>query len=94
MEEKINKAVEDKQLIIRYIEEIQQKRESLDKIIAGWQTDKHELELKLAKMKSRWKGIKKSCGTIMRFLFAGHGFQNRDFVMSSAMRKVAKSEIV
>ena len=38
LEEKINKAVEDKQLIIRYIEEIQQKRESLDKIIAGWQT--------------------------------------------------------
>ena len=66
MEEKINKAVEDKQLITRYIDEIQQKRESLDKILAGWQTDKHE-RVEAGKNEIRWKGIKKSYGTIMRF---------------------------
>jgi chromosome segregation protein len=88
LEEKINKAVEDKQLIIRYIEEIQQKRESLDKIIAGWQTDKHELELKLAKNEIQVEGYKEKLWDDYEISYLqAMDFQNRDFVMSSAMRE-------
>ena len=88
LEEKINKAVEDKQLITRYIDEIQQKRESLDKILAGWQTDKHELELKQAKNEIQVEGYKEKLWDDYEISYLqAMDFKNRDFVMSSAMRE-------
>ncbi len=88
IEESVRKATEEKQLITRYLNEIQEKRESLDNVLSGWQTDKHELELKLAKNETQVEGYKEKLWEDFEISYLqAMDFQKRDFVMSAAVRE-------
>lgn len=88
LEEEVHKAVEEKQLVTRYLNEIQEKRESLDKILVGWQTDKHELELKLAKNEIQVEGYKEKLWEDFEISYLqAMDFKKREFVMSAAVRE-------
>jgi len=88
IEESVRKATEEKQLITRYLNEIQEKREALDNVLSGWQTDKHELELKLAKNETQVEGYKEKLWEDFEISYLqAMDFQKRDFVMSAAVRE-------
>lgn len=88
IEESVHKAIEEKRLVTRYLDEIQAKRETLDNILSSWQTDKHELELKLAKNETQVEGYKEKLWEDFEISYLqAMDFQKRDFVMSAAVRE-------
>ena len=88
IEESVHKATEEKYLVTRYLDEIQAKREALDNVLSAWQTDKHELELKLAKNETQVEGYKEKLWEDFEISYLqAMDFQKRDFVMSAAVRE-------
>lgn len=88
LEEKLRKTIEEKSLITRYLSEIREKRESLGSIISGWQTDKHELELKLAKNETQVEGYKEKLWEDFEISYIqAVDFKKKDFIMSAAVKE-------
>ncbi len=88
LEEEVRKADEEKRLTSNYLNEIQEKRESMEKVLLGWQTDKHELELKLAKNETQVEGYKEKLWEDFEISYLqAMDFQKKDFVMSAAVRE-------
>ena len=60
----------------------------MDKILVGWQTDKHELELKLAKNEIQVEGYKEKLWEDFEISYLqAMDFKKREFVMSAAVRE-------
>lgn len=88
IEEEIRGAVEERGRIARYLDEIREKRESLDKTISGWQNDKYELQLKLARNETQVEGYKQKLWEDFEVSYLqAIDLQKKDFVMSSAVRE-------
>ncbi|GAB1476717.1 chromosome segregation protein SMC [Bacillota bacterium] len=88
IEEKLRKAIDEKSLITRYLIEIRKKRENLNEIISGWQTDKHELELKLAKNETQVEGYKEKLWEDFEISYIqAMEFQKKDFAVGAAVRE-------
>ena len=81
-------ATEEKLLVVRYLNEIQQKRESMEDILLGFQTEKHELELKLAKNETQVESWKEKLWEDFELSYLqAIEFKKRDFNMAAAQKE-------
>lgn len=87
-EEGIHRITEEKSRVIRYLNEIQGKKENLDNVISGHQVQKHELELKLTKNETQIEGYKEKLWEDFEISYLqAMDFAKKDFVMSAAVRE-------
>ncbi len=87
-ETSVAKITEEKLLVVRYLNEIQQKRESMEEILLGYQTEKHELELKLAKNETQVESWKEKLWEDFELSYLQViEFKKRDFNMAAAVKE-------
>ena len=78
----------EKLLVVRYLNEIQQKRETMEDVILGHQTEKHELELKLAKNETQIDSWKEKLWEDFELSYLqAIEFKKRDFNMNAAVKE-------
>ena len=78
----------EKLLVVRYLNEIQQKRENMEEILLGHQTEKHELELKLAKNETQIDSWKEKLWEDFELSYLqAIEFKKRDFNMAAAVKE-------
>ncbi len=79
----------EKELILNYLKEISSKKESLDEIILDFQTQKFDIEIKLAKNEAQVEGYKEKIWDEFDISYIqAIEFKKHDFVMATALREV------
>ncbi|MDD2483858.1 MAG: chromosome segregation protein SMC [Eubacteriales bacterium] len=87
-EVQLSKITEEKLLVVRYLTEIQQKRESMEEVLLGYQTEKHELELKLAKNETQVESWKEKLWEEFELSYLqAIEFKKKDFNMNMAVKE-------
>jgi len=87
-EELLARSSEEKLLVVRYLNEIQQKREALEENILSLQTEKHELELKLAKNETQVESWKEKLWEEFELSYLqAIEYKKRDFNMAAAVKE-------
>ncbi|MDD3874086.1 MAG: chromosome segregation protein SMC [Methanosarcina sp.] len=79
---------EEKILITNYINEIQQKKDTLEGVLTGYQTDKHELSLKLMKNETQVESYKEKLWDDFEISYLqAIDFRKKEFIMSAFMKE-------
>ena len=87
-EELLRRSQEEKILVSRYLNEIEQKKNSMEGILLDYQTSKHELELKLTKNETLVESYKEKLWEDFEVSYVqAIEFRKKDFVMSSAVKE-------
>lgn len=89
IEECLKNCVAKKELIVNYLKEIQSKRENIIEIIANYQDEKFQLDLKLAKNEAQVEAYKDKLWDEFEISYVqAIDYKKIDFVMAAAQREI------
>lgn len=87
-EELLRRILDDKSVLARAQNELQDKRESMDGVLMGYQTTKYELELKLERNETQVEGYKEKLWEDFEVSYLeAIEYRKKEFVMATALRE-------
>lgn len=87
-EELLRRSQEEKILVTRYLNEVEQKKNSMEGILLDYQTSKHELELKLTKNETLVESYKEKLWEDFEVSYVqAIEFRKKEFVMTAAVKE-------
>jgi len=88
LEEQLARTQEEKALIVRYLSEVEQKKEKMDETLFGYQSRKHELELKKARNEAQVDTYKEKLWDEFEISYIqAMEFEKKEFLLAQATKE-------